>query len=388
MATFSISTATTTAQSLIGGEIGLVSDTGSILAATASAVSVNGGGTLVIGGAVVSGTAYGAHYFGAGVGYLTLSSSAILAGNRGVQCESSMADFYLNNAGTIQGETGGVSVYASNTTLMNSGAIYGNNSTGIYLQNSIGFYVSNSGVIEGSNYGVYQQDIGGGTIFNSGRIAGVVEALHLSNGADRVTNAGVLAGDVKLGEGADTFLGASGTQDWVYGEAGNDSIVGGAGDERLDGGTENDALRGNGGEDRMWGQTGVDTLVGGIGDDTADGGAGADWVYGGAGDDILGGGTENDHLIGGAGNDLMNGGAGADIFVFAQGHGFDRVASFTDNFDKLDLREFDIASLAVLKAHASDSSYGVQIDLRSFSGGTITLTGMTLAALTVQDFYF
>ena len=54
-------------------------------------------------------------------------------------------------------------------------------------------------------------------------------------------------------------------------------------------------------------------------------GAGNDTLIGGMGNDDLYGGAGNDTLIGGAGNDYLVGGDGADTYVFAKGHGSDKV---------------------------------------------------------------
>lgn len=389
MADFTVSTNVTVIQVITSAGFGYIAASGSVIVPTTSAIFVNGGGTLTVAGAAMAGTGgFGATFYGNGDGLVNVSSSGVMFGVNGVRMDNANYSYRVNNAGMISGSAEGVRMFASSAVVMNSGDIFGNDYSAVHVTVGAASYLSNAGEIQGSAIGYFQDGAGSSVVSNSGRIFGSIYSISTGNNADRVTNSGVLAGEVLLNGGADSFFGQSGVQEAVLGEAGNDSLVGGASDEMLDGGPDNDTLRGNGGEDRLLGQAGVDVLVGGAGEDTADGGIGADWVYGGAGDDVLGGAADNDHLIGGAGNDVMNGGVGADIFVFAAGHGNDRIASFADNIDKLDLREFDIASLAVLKAHASDSGLGVRIDLRSFEGGTITLTGMTLAALTAQDFYF
>jgi len=54
-------------------------------------------------------------------------------------------------------------------------------------------------------------------------------------------------------------------------------------------------------------------------------GAGNDTLIGGMGNDDLYGGAGNDTLIGGAGNDYLSGDDDADTYVFAKGHGSDKV---------------------------------------------------------------
>ena len=389
MTNFTLSTDVTTLQIVSDAGFGYISASGSVTVPTFSAVLINNGGSLTVAGAAMGGTGgFGANFYGLGDGLVNVASSGVMFGASGVRMNIAGYTGKINNAGLISGDSEGISVLAASAIIMNSGAVYGNDYSAVHVTAGSTSYLSNAGQIQGSAIGYWQDGGAGSVISNSGRIFGANYSIVTANNADRVTNSGVLAGDVLLGGGADSLFGQGGVQDAVFGGAGNDSLVGGAGDERLDGGADNDTLRGNGGDDRLLGQAGIDVLVAGLGEDTVDGGIGADWVYGGAGDDVLGGAADNDRLIGGAGSDVMNGGLGADIFVFSQGHGNDRIVSFADNIDKLDLRGFDIASLAALKAHASDSSLGVRIDLRSFDGGTITLTGMTLAGLTVQDFYF
>ena len=79
-------------------------------------------------------------------------------------------------------------------------------------------------------------------------------------------------------------------------------------------------------------------------------GAGNDTLIGGMGNDGLYGGAGNDTLIGGAGNDYLVGGDDADTYVFAKGHGSDKVydsskqstVQFTDvNFADVKFRRED-----------------------------------------------
>ena len=68
----------------------------------------------------------------------------------------------------------------------------------------------------------------------------------------------------------------SNDDNWLYGEAGNDTLIGGDGDDRLDGGADADTLIGYADE--------VDTGLG-LDSDVLDGGAGADVMMGGRGYD-------------------------------------------------------------------------------------------------------
>ncbi len=107
-----------------------------------------------------------------------------------------------------------------------------------------------------------------------------------------------------------------------------------------------DKLYGDAGNDILFGQGGNDLLDGGAGNDVLYGGHGNDTLYGGAGNDILNGGAGNDTLYGGLGNDILTGGAGADLFVWNKGDvvagsvAKDIITDFSKaEGDKLDLRD-------------------------------------------------
>ena len=84
-----------------------------------------------------------------------------------------------------------------------------------------------------------------------------------------------------------------GTDDAVWGNAGDDSMFGGGG---------LDILNGNAGDDDLDGGDRADVLFGGVGNDRLDGGKGADWLIGGSGDDILRGQDGGDTMYGDEGN--------------------------------------------------------------------------------------
>ena len=132
------------------------------------------------------------------------------------------------------------------------------------------------------------------------------------------------------GEGNDTVAGGDG-DDLVSGDAGNDSLGGGFGNDTLDGGDGDDTMGGGVGDDSLSGGNGADVVAGGAGNDTLDGGDGNDSISGsfgndlinaGAGDDQIGGGTGRDTLDGGAGNDRIGGGEGDDDISGGSGNDF------------------------------------------------------------------
>ncbi|MGB3317031.1 MAG: CAP domain-containing protein, partial [Albidovulum sp.] len=130
---------------------------------------------------------------------------------------------------------------------------------------------------------------------------------------------------IKGYRGHDTLIGGDGN-DTLNGGTGRDTISGGADDDLLSGKSGSDVLRGNNGNDVLRGSTGYDTLKGGSGDDT---------IYGGSGKDRIFGGDGNDWIRGDKGDDRLTGGAGADEFVFASGHGTDRITDFEDGIDRI-----------------------------------------------------
>ncbi|MTH78393.1 calcium-binding protein [Paracoccus aestuariivivens] len=170
----------------------------------------------------------------------------------------------------------------------------------------------------------------------------------------------------------DTWNGARGGHDEIYGLGGNDTLSGGAGNDSISGGTGSDRLEGGAGNDLLIGNGGRDTLIGGAGNDRYHvdpqdvvieaAGQGRDHVFadfdyaltaniedltltgtfggGGTGNDLanriqgnsywnllrghdgndsLFGGGHDDTLIGGNGNDLLQGDAGSDVLRGSEG---------------------------------------------------------------------
>ncbi|MCZ4354355.1 hypothetical protein O4H61_17700 [Roseovarius aestuarii] len=226
----------------------------------------------------------------------------------------------------------------------------------------------------------------------------------------------VLHGGVNVGLTVDGLFGEGGN-DTLHGNGGYDFLDGGSGDDSLNGGKQADNLYGRTGNDTLDGEDGLDRLFGGSGDDICRGGAGNDGLFGeqgndtldgGSGNDRFFGGTGNDEMIGGAGNDTMHGGAGfdtitggtgndvitgdfnADTFVFAPGHGQDRIDDFeaTNNFEKIDLSAIAaITDLSDLMGnHITQSGNNVVID--TGGGNNITLSNVSVDDLDENDFIF
>lgn len=126
-------------------------------------------------------------------------------------------------------------------------------------------------------------------------------------------------------------------------------------------------------------------------DDKLKGGKGHDDLSGLGGSDILKGGKGDDILDGGKGSDALTGGRGIDTFVFADGHGADRVLDYQAGVDIIDLS-------GVAGVHAFGDLFLQQIDAKTVlidfdgvaGGDTLTIQKTTIAALTANqsDFLF
>ena len=175
-----------------------------------------------------------------------------------------------------------------------------------------------------------------------------VDVTQDSAGSDDILYGG--AGNDRLhgGRGDDILVGNVG-DDLVTGEDGDDYILGGEGNDRLtgeyNGGTYgdgqrvqshgNDYIDGGEGNDILQGEGGADVLFGGSGDDYVYGDgyfyslstaqSGDDYLDGGSGADVLVGQAGNDLLVGGLGDDTLMGGDGDDVYIINAGEGNDRI---------------------------------------------------------------
>lgn len=198
---------------------------------------------------------------------------------------------------------------------------------------------------------------------------GGFDVLYGGPGAD-VINGGGQADVLYGGPGPDRLLGEGGT-DRIYGGEGRDFIRAGAGDDVAFGEAGNDLIYGSAGDDRLWGGTGDDRLLGEEGDDR---------LWGGAGFDLL---------VGGPGNDVMTGNFNADTFVFADGHGQDRITDFEalNPFEKIRLS--DVSAIRDWDDLLDGRMVQQGADLRIDTGtGSILLENVRLADLDAGDFLF
>ncbi|MEO1493927.1 MAG: calcium-binding protein [Pseudomonadota bacterium] len=211
----------------------------------------------------------------------------------------------------------------------------------------------------------------------------------VEGGAGHDTIMGDAGFDLLLGGTGNDLIDGGNQADNLHGEDGADTLIGGGGFDRLFGGVGDDQLYGGDGPDSHFGQDGDDRMWGGTEDDRFFGGAGNDYIAGEAGDDILGGNAGFDTLIGGAGDDVLYGDFNADRFVFADGHGHDRVIGFdADNL----LEVLDIGALSGFDVTSDVLGQSVQVGqdvvITTGADSSITLVGVDLGDLDGTDFLF
>ncbi|MFW8637099.1 calcium-binding protein [Cribrihabitans pelagius] len=198
--------------------------------------------------------------------------------------------------------------------------------------------------------------------------------------------AGSRGSDRLDGLGGDDALKGGGGKDRLWGGEGEDRLWGGGKADLLWGGDEDDFLWGQGGKDRLWGGAGEDQLKGGNGKDRLWGGEADDRIEGQGGKDRLWGNGGGDRLEGGAGADKLWGGSGADVFVFARGHGRDRIADFTPGADLIDLTGLGrAAAQRFSQLEISRQDGGTLIDT---GAGEILLEDLRPRQLDADDFLF
>ena len=253
-------------------------------------------------------------------------------------------------------------------------------------------------------------------------------AATVSPAASNATDP-VIEGDANIMDGdanTDFFIGGEGNQrlngfggdDLLQGGAGADILDGGDGDdaviysrdsmgidieinletgtgkggvaegdvlisiERITGGSGNDRLTGNNKDNQIDGSSGNDIIYGGAGNDRLFGSFGDDTLDGGDGNDSLDGSFDDDTLDGGEGNDTLTGSNGNDLFRFEPFDGSDTITDFGMGDDRLVFEDGLFANLAAVQAAATQNGDNLEIKLSETE--TLTLEGVTLAALTAD----
>lgn len=219
---------------------------------------------------------------------------------------------------------------------------------------------------------------------NDGRVLDIVQGglgrdtIFGGSGFD-LLDGGAGHDQIHGGAHADNLFGGFGW-DTLWGGTGVDRLFGGAGNDMLLGGYGADGLFGQAGNDRIWGEGGNDRILAGLGSDIVDGGDGFDTIHGGAGFDTI---------IGGAHADTLWGRLHADRFVFADGHGHDRIMDF-DARNALEVLDFSqlttLGSTTDVLLAARQVGADVVIDTSDVS--SIRLVGVNLDDLDGTDFLF
>ena len=210
---------------------------------------------------------------------------------------------------------------------------------------------------------------GADRIINNGTMTGYADLGALDDRFDGAV--GIYTGIVDGGAGNDTLIASRGAQ-ILFGNYGHDTLYAGADDDLLIGGRGSDALDGGGGFDMIyyvdsWSAVTVDFAAGTVHEgggndrfrniegvigsaygDTLTGAGANDYLEGAGGNDVIGGGGGNDVILGDTGNDQLTGGAGLDIFRVSVGDGVDTIADFSVQDDTLDIYGFT-APLQILQ---------------------------------------
>jgi VCBS repeat-containing protein len=209
-----------------------------------------------------------------------------------------------------------------------------------------------------------------------------VTDMHLINGTNKSdvifdTNAD---DHITAGNGADVISTSAGS-DIVDAGAGNDAVTALTGNATVNGGDGNDTIIGGSGNTVLNGDSGNDTIIGGTGNEVLNGGDGNDTLISNGGKDTL---------IGGKGNNTLFAGTNSDTFVFKPGDGHDTVLGFKAGngatHDVVEVDQHAFANFDALMAAVHDTAAGAQ--LQYTDGSTLTLSGVTKAHLTVDDFHF
>lgn len=153
------------------------------------------------------------------------------------------------------------------SSIVNAGTIAG--SVGITLLGSAdNTVINNSGLIVGGGIGVRSTNGGDVVLTNTGTVQSTNGLCYDGDtGIEKITNKGLMIGNISFDGGNDTYDGrsgrliANGTGGEVFGDAGNDTLLGGKFVDRFDGGADNDKLTGGLAKDILTGGTGLDQFI-------------------------------------------------------------------------------------------------------------------------------
>jgi len=284
---------------------------GSVTSGDDHAVLVSVGGTIENHGTIAA----------AETGIVKGGSASFAVSNTGLIEGASMAislsseDFSLDNTGVVRGGETGIYVVATKSEIGNlRGAEIVGDAAAIHYSLAGEHFLVNKGLIFGEENSIVSNSGTTVNIRNTGTISG---DIVLGNGDDRIdTRGGIVRGEIRGGEGDDTYVISSTNTRIAETGASLGDVVRSTASYTLRGGLDDLRLLGNGDID-------------GVGND------GDNEIRGNAGDNELDGNGGVDFLSGGGGNDQIAGGAGADFFEFRRGFDVDRVFFYIDGVDKL-----------------------------------------------------
>jgi serralysin len=330
-------------------------------------------GHLNFGTITVTGSGYGVNLQGTTeMDFLNSGSiTAVGVTTRGVILTGATVSFINTASGVIQalGSASSVGLFVgANSTLVGTGVRNYGLIEGVTSLQLTGFASNNNPTIEVLN--------GAGGILR-GKVLG-------SSGSDRLTNTGLVEGEVIFGAGNDLYEGAGGrATGMVQGGEGDDSLRGGEvfdylhgnqGDDSIAGGAFGDWVVGGQGNDIIQGDAGDDIVQGNLGNDTCFGGDGPDIVRGGQGNDSVSGGGGNDFVSGDRGDDTLSGGGGADRFHSFAEAGIDQVVDFNR-------AEGDVVNLIAGSTYTV-AQVGLDVVIAVGDSAQMVLVGVSLASLT------
>ncbi|MGR3602019.1 MAG: VWA domain-containing protein [Heliomarina sp.] len=217
------------------------------------------------------------------------------------------------------------------------------------------------------------------------------DKLHGNDGNDTLD--GAAGNDILMGgAGADKLIGGQGKDSASYADAESAVVADLSGATTAHGDAVGDSyfsiesLIGSSYHDVLTGNGKANTIRGLNGSDTLSGEGGKDFLIGNRGNDNLNGGRGKDTLRGESGNDTLTGGAKADRFVFGIGDGRDVITDFQvrGKAEKVDLKEFEVASFSDLKGLMSDKKGNTVINFDD--GERLILQNLSTSDLSANDF--
>lgn len=310
----------------------------------------------------------------------TINNAGLLNG----QISLGSGHYEINNTGTIKSSFAGVIWSGNNVDFHNDGVIKAA-STAVLLANvTTEISLGDNSVISGK-YGISRQNDAGldSTTVNNGSLTGTTYSFGGDAGDEKLINHGKISGNISLYDGDDVFDNRGGV---FAGE-----VRGGDGDDTFYVNSQKITVAEytNAADDidkvcatvsyALNTSYGVEKLIllgsrniNGTGDNT---------------NNTIIGNSGGNRLSGLRGDDVLSGNGGADMFVFADDFGDDTVKDFKNGVDKIDLSDCsDFSNFKTLKAgHLTFENGGVLI---SDGDDTLFVAHLTKAQLDASDFIF